>query len=147
MLSITLPSMLSSIVPNPLDVTLAAYLTVRSHVGCQDTPKNCSKYAPMHTSENVPKYTSESFSSTLAIGKTLPISLDYILPYMLLHARSRDLLRCRRQALGGVRQVAGDWWRAAYGGQNHDVSRYYSLNHIFSAATVTRSHDASRSWC
>jgi hypothetical protein len=48
--------------------------------------------------------------STLSSGKTLPISLDYMLPCMLVRARSRDLLSCRRQVLEGVRLVV-------YGGQ------------------------------
>jgi len=43
--------------------------------------------------------------------------------------------------------VAGGGWRAVYGGQNHDVGRYHSLNLIFSAPTATGSHDVSRSWC
>jgi len=49
----------------------------------------------------------------------LQISLDYMLPCMLLCARSRDLLSCRRQAPGGVRQVAvaGGGWRVASGGR------------------------------
>jgi len=56
-------------------------------------------------------------------GKTLPISLDYMLPCMLLHARTRDLQSCRRQAPGGMRQVAyggqfleGGVWRVACDG-------------------------------
>ena len=36
---------------------------------------------------------------------------------------------------------------AGGGGRNHDVGQYHSLNLIFSAATATRSHHASRSWC
>jgi len=47
--------------------------------------------------------------------KTLPISLDYMFPCMLLRARSRDLLSCRRQAPGGVRLVAYGAQRAACG--------------------------------
>jgi hypothetical protein len=47
----------------------------------------------------------------------------------------------------GVWRVACSRWQAAYGGQNHDVGRYHSLNIIFSAATATKSHDTSRSWC
>ena len=50
-------------------------------------------------------------------GKTLPISLDYVLLCMLLCAWSRGLLSCRCQTLGGMRQVvggvcqvAGGWW-------------------------------------
>jgi len=71
---------------------------LRSQVSSQDTPKNPSEYAP--------KYTSQSLANTLSRRKTLPISLDYMLPCMLLHARSRDLQSCRRQALRGVRLVA-----------------------------------------
>jgi len=59
----------------------------------------------------------------------------------------------RREA-GGVRWVVfgGRYvacsvlcgrWRAVYGGRNHDIGGYHGLNFIFSAATVTRSHDAS----
>jgi len=57
-------------------------------------------------------------------------------------------------AAGGVWRVACGVWRvacgrcqAAYVGRNHNVGRYHSLNLIFSAATTTRSHDASQSWC
>jgi hypothetical protein len=153
MLSSTLPSMLSRTLPIALDGTLPACLTICSQVSSQDTPKNTSKYAP--------KYTSESLASTLSRGKTLPISLDYMLPCTLLHARSRDLLSCRCQAPEGVKQVAyggqclaGGMWcvvcgrcRAAYGGRNHDICRYHSLNLIFSVTTMTTSHDVSWSWC
>jgi len=145
--------MLSSTLPIALDRTLLACLTILSQVSSQDTSKNTSEYAP--------KYTSESLSSTLSREKALAISLDNMLPCMFLHARSSDLLSCRSQAPGGVRQVAyggqclagSMWrvvcgrWRAAYGGRNHDVGRYHSLNLIFSAATATRSQDASYPWC
>jgi hypothetical protein len=47
----------------------------------------------------------------------------------------------------GMWRVACGKWQAAYVGRNHDVSRYGSLNLIFSVATMSRSHDASRSWC
>ena len=51
------------------------------------------------------------------------------------------------RAACGVWRVAGGRWQAAYIGRYHDVGRYGSLNLIFSVATRTRSHDASRSWC
>ena len=51
------------------------------------------------------------------------------------------------RAAGGVWHVACGVWQAAYVGRNHDVGRYGSLSLIFSAATMTRSHDTSRSWC
>jgi len=50
------------------------------------------------------------------------------------------------QGACGMWQVAGSGWQVA-GGRNHDVGRYHSLNLIFSAATETRSHDASKPWC
>jgi hypothetical protein len=53
--------------------------------------------------------------------------------------------QCEAGMACGVRRVAGGGW-PAYGGRNHDVGRYHSLNLIFSAPTTTRSHDASRSW-
>ena len=61
-------------------------------------------------------------SGSLSRSKTLPISFDYMLPCMLLRARSRDLLSCGRQAPGGLRQMAcggrclaGSVWRVACG--------------------------------
>jgi len=47
---------------------------------------------------------------TLSRGKTLPISLGYMLPSMLLRDRFRVLQSCRHQALGGK-------WREADGGR------------------------------
>jgi hypothetical protein len=102
MLSSTLPIALDGTLPIALDGTLPDCLTIRSQVSSHDTPKNTSEYAP--------NYTSESLTSTLSRGKSLAISLDNMLPCTLLHAQSRDLLCCRSQAPGGVRQVA-------YGGQ------------------------------
>src|SRR5882757_5835033 len=99
--------MLSSTLPIALGGTLPACLTIRSQVSSQDTPKNTSKYAP--------QYTSESLTSTLSRVKTLAISLHSMLPCMLLHARSRDLLSCRSQAAGGVRHVAYGVWQMAGG--------------------------------
>jgi hypothetical protein len=161
--------MLSSSLPIALDGTLRACLTTPSQVSSQDTPKNTSEYPRKYTS-NYPckytskyprKYTSESLARILSRGKTVPISLDYMLPCTLLNAQCRDFLSSRSQPPGGVRQVAyggqclagGMWhqvcgrWRVAYGVRNHDVGRHHSLNSIFSAPTVTRSHAASSSWC
>jgi hypothetical protein len=52
-----------------------------------------------------------------------------------------------RRVACGVWRVAYGVWRVAYVGRNHDVGRYGSLNLIFTAATMTRSHDTSKSWC
>jgi len=58
--------------------------------------------------DDTPSLLGSTLPNTLSRGKTLPILLDYMLPWMLLCARSRDLLSCRRQAPGDVRLVAGD---------------------------------------
>ena len=100
--------------------------------------------------------------------KTLPISLDYLLTCILLHAQCRDLLSCRCQALhdvrllaygghslvgGGLRvacglcRVAGGRWPAPYVGQYHDVGQDGCRNLISSVAPRRRSHDAWWSWC
>jgi len=157
--------MLCRTLPIALNGTLPACLTVRSQASSQDalkhTPDYALKYTPNCTQWHTPSLLDFTLPSTLSRGKTLPISLDYMLSCMFLHARSRDLQSGRRQAPGGVRLVAYDGqclagggrrvacgvWQAAYVGQNHDVGRYRSVNLIFSATTTTRSHDASRSWC
>jgi hypothetical protein len=109
--------------PNLLDCTLPSNLSRRSQIH--------SEYASMYTSEYVLKYTPEhalkdtsnctrwrtpslldcTLPSTLSRGKTLPISLDYMLPGMVLGARSRDMLSCRGQAPGSGRREAGGWRR------------------------------------
>jgi hypothetical protein len=67
----------------------------------------------------IPSLLGSTLPSSLSTGKTLPISLDYMISCMLLHARSRDLLSCRRQALGVVEyslKCLGDsMWRVACG--------------------------------
>jgi len=42
----------------------------------------------------------------------------------------------------GVSQVECGICQVVYAGRNHDVGRYVGLNLMFSAATMTRSHDA-----
>jgi len=75
--------------------------------------------------------------STLSRGKTLPISLDYMLPCMLLGAWSRYLLSCRGQALVGG-------WRVAEIITSVDIIVWT----LFSAWPPWQDfHDASRSWC
>jgi len=73
--------------------------------------KHALKDAPNCTQWHTPSLLGSTLPSTLSRGKTLPISLDYMLPCMLLGARSRDLLSCRRQAPGGGWRVAGGGWR------------------------------------
>ena len=112
--SSTLSRMLSRTLRIALDDTLSACLTIRSQVRSQDalkhTPEKALKCTPNCARWHTRSLLGSTLPSTLSRGKTLPISLDCMLPYMLLHVRSRDLQTCRRPALGGVRQVA-------YGGQ------------------------------
>jgi len=124
---IALPSMLSSTLPMALDGTLPACLTIRSQVSSQDSQVHLRvalKYAPNCTRWYSPSLLGSTPPSTLSREKTLPISLDYMLPCMLLHAGSRDLQSCRRQAPGGVRLGAygrkwlvGGVWCMADGGR------------------------------
>jgi hypothetical protein len=148
--------MLSRTLLIALDGTLSACVTIHSQVSSQDplkhTPENALKDAPNCTRWHTPSLLDCMLPNTLPRGKTLPISLDYMPPCMLLRARSGDLLSCRppgagRREAGGRWCVAGGGWRVACDGRNHDVGRYHSLNLIFCAATTMRSHDASRSWC
>jgi hypothetical protein len=82
MLSITLPSTLSSTPPIALDATLPAYLTIHSQVSSQDTfnhnPEHALKYTPNCTQWH-----------TLSL-------LDYTLPSKL-SRHSRAQLRVRPQ--------------------------------------------------
>jgi len=143
-------------------MTLPACFTVRSPVRSQDTPKD--------TSESL------SSTLSIALDGTLPAYLA-LRPQAHSqegrHSQSHLTIcshvcsQCSIQRLaelqtpGTGRREAGGVWRAAFGGwrvpggrwqaayicRNHDVGRYHSLNLIFSAATATRSHDASWSWC
>ena len=112
-------------------LTLPSKLQRRAQVHSEYAPKYTSEYvlkytpwhALKHTTKHALKYTpnciwwhtpsllGSTLPSTLPRGKTLPLSLDYMLPCMLLGARSRDFLSCRRQASGGGWWVAGGGWR------------------------------------
>jgi len=159
MVSSTLPialadtsSLLGYTLPSKLSRRSQEHLQERTQVHLRVTLKYTLHCTPWHTSSLL----RSMLPNTLSRGKTLPISINYVLPCMLLCTRSRKLLSCRRQAPGGVKLVAGGGrlvvaggcgWPAPYVVRNHDVGRYHSLNLIFSAATVTKSHHASRSWC
>jgi len=107
--------------PSLLDCALWSKLSRRSQAHSKYAPK----YTPGHALKKAPNCT--RWYTPCLLGSTLPFSLDYMLPCTLRHARSRDLLSCRRQAPagvscrrqapGGVRQVAygGSVWRAACG--------------------------------
>jgi hypothetical protein len=100
--------------PSMRDCTLLSKHSRHSHVhnrvALKYTSQHVLKYAPNCTRWYTPSLLRSIPLSSLSRGKTLPISLDYMLPCMLLHAQSRDLLSCRRQAPGGMRLVG-------YGGQ------------------------------
>jgi len=106
MFSSTLQGMLARTLTLALNGTQPACLTVHSHTSAQEalkhTPEHALKYASNCTRWYTPSLLGSTLPSTLSRGKTLPISLDYMLTWTLLHARSRDLLSCRRQAPGGV---------------------------------------------
>jgi len=115
--------------PSLLDCTLPSKISRYSQVHLQ-VPL---KYAPNCTRWYTPSLHAAMPPSTLSREKTLPMSLDYMLPCMLLHAGSRDLLSCRHQAPGGVRLVVygmqclvGDEWRVA-GGRRHILAEVKTL--------------------
>jgi len=91
-------SLLDNTIPMKLTRCSQAHSRARSQVHTQFHSMPYSQSTWLHA----PKY-------TLKRQDTL-ISLDYMLPCMLLCARSRDLLSRRRHARGDVRQVT-------YGGQ------------------------------
>ena len=116
MFSSTHPGVLPRTLTVALDGTQRACLTVHSQTSAQEALKYISNCIRWYT----PSLLGSTLPSTLSRGKTLPISLDYMLTCTLLHARSRDLLSCRSQAAGGVscrRQAPGGVRQVAYGGQ------------------------------
>jgi len=116
---------------------------VHSEYDLKYTAGHAFKDAPNCTRWHTPSLLGSTLPSTLSRGKTLPISFDYASIY----APGCSIQRLAELQEPGTRsRVAGGRWRMAYGGSNHDIGRYHSLNLIFSAPTVTRSHDASWSW-
>jgi hypothetical protein len=105
-------SLLDYTLPSKLLRHSQEHLQVRTQVHLRVARKYILHCTRCHT----PSLLGPMLPNTLSRGKTLPISLDYMLPCMLLCARSRDLLSCRRQAPGGVKPVAGGGWAAAYVG-------------------------------
>ena len=80
--SSTLLGMLSRRFPIALDGTLPVCLTVRSQLSSQDT----LKYTPNCTGWYIPSILGSMLPSTLSTGKTLPISLNYMISCILLYA-------------------------------------------------------------
>ena len=161
---------LSSTLPSTLSNTLPACLTIRSQVSSQNALKHSHEYALKYT-PNCTRWHAPSL-----LDCTLPSKLSrrsqahsracsQVHSPEARHSQSHlticshvcswvlDLQICwvagpsHWEAEGGRRQAAGGRQEAGGGGRNRDVGRYHSLNLIFSAATATRSHDASRSWC
>ena len=110
---LTLSSNLSKQSQEHLQVCTQAHLLV----ALKYTPEYTLKYTPNCTRWHTPSLLGFTLPSTLPRGKALPISLDYVIAYMLLRARFRDFLSCRRQAPGGVWRVAYGVWQVAGGEQ------------------------------
>jgi hypothetical protein len=99
------PSMLATMLLNVLDCILSACLTVHSQVHeahSQEWSHIYSQCTRCHIS-NLPGST---LPIILSSRLTMPNSLHYMLLGMVLHARSRGFLSCRRQVPGGVRLQA-----------------------------------------
>jgi len=108
---------------------LPACLTIHSNVRSQDALKYSSKHAPNYTHQR----------------QDTP-NLTWL--YDPMYAPGCSIQRLAElQAPRNGRSGAESRWQEVEGGsgRNHDISRYLSLNHIFSAATITRSHNASLS--
>jgi len=124
MFSTTLPcTVVSRTLPIVLDGTLPECLTVCFQLHSYDA----LKYTPHYTRWYIPSLLGSTLPSTLSTEKALPISLDDMIPCMLLHAQFRDFLSCRCQTPGvieyGIKylvdaswHVAGGWWQPAYVG-------------------------------
>jgi len=98
--------MLSRTLTLALDGTQQACLTVHYQTSTEEdhkhTPKRGLECASNCTQSYTPRILDSTLPCTLSKGKTLPISLAYILTCSLLHARSRALPSCRSQAPGSA---------------------------------------------
>ena len=99
MFSSTLPSMPPRMLTFALDGTQPACLTVQPNASIPEalkyTPEHALKYTSNCTRWYTPSLLGSTLPSTLSRGKTLPISLDYMLTCTFLYVRSKDLLNCR----------------------------------------------------
>jgi hypothetical protein len=117
--------------------SLHACLTMCSLVGFQDSLKYTPELALRYTLNCSRWHTLNLLGSMLpSTLSRKPISLDYMLPCMMLYAQSRDLPSCTFQVPGGIRLVVYDWywlagsrqrvvcgrWKGPYVGQNEIVS-------------------------
>ena len=108
-----------------LDYMLPNLVSVQSKIHCSCILKYNSKYVLNYTSahayKDVPNctrsYGSRQLGSTLpsthSRGQTLTITLDYMLPCMLLCTPTRDFLSCMCLVSEGSSQVVGGWWPLA----------------------------------
>jgi len=105
--------------PSLLDYTLPSQLTrcyqVYSEYILKYTPRHALKEGPNCARWHTPSLLGSMLPSTFSSGKTLPISVDYMLPCILPGAQCRDFLRCRSQAPGGGWWVADGVWRKVAG--------------------------------
>jgi len=116
-LSSTLPCTLSGTLPTSpddtpslLDCTLLSKVSGYAQLHLQVALNYDSEHTLMYTPNCTPWYTPSALGSTPpsthSMWKTPSISLDYMLPCMLLHAQSRDWLSYRHQVPEGVTQMA-----------------------------------------
>jgi len=167
MLWSTLPGILSRTLPNTVGGTLPACLTVCPQVSGQGalkhTPKNTIMYTPNCTWWHTPSLLGSTLPSILLCSKTLPNSVDHMLPPMLLWLDSETcwVVEVRYQeawgwwwmvgsvwgALGSMCCVVCGKWQVVYIGQHNDVSQYGSLNCIFNTTSMTRSHNTPWAQC
>jgi len=151
----TIHSTLDSTLPNALHCSLPDTLSSTFPIALNCTHPAClTLYSPVRS-----QVRSQVRSRLHSITHSQPLdcTLPSTLPRSALMCRLstvlgfRDSLSSRHLAPDGVWRVAGSMWRAAYGGgyggRNHDVGRFHSLNLIFSALTAIGSHNVSLSWC
>ena len=116
-----------------------------SFVGSQDALKHTCKHALKYVSNSMTWYTpnllGSMLPSLLSRGKTLPISPDYMLLYILLGIQLKGLKSYSHEALGGRSWVVASG--GTYHGRNYNVNQYWSVNHICIVHTTMRSCNAS----
>jgi hypothetical protein len=127
------PSLLDCTLPSQLSIHFQEYLQVHTQVlfwvSWQNTPRYPVKHTPCWIHWHTLCLLGSVLPNTLSTGKTLPISLDYIVPCMHLCTWSWDLQSRRHQAPRGMKLLAGGRWQAVgggwlpvNGGRNNDIN-------------------------
>jgi len=110
------PSLLDSTLPSKLSKRSQVHFRVHSQIHSQTHSIPHTHPAWLHAPKEALKMLSSTLPSmqsiTLSRGKTLPISLDYMLSCMLLGARSRD-----GWVAGARYEEAVGRWQEAWGGR------------------------------